>query len=82
LIAIVFLPNIPLMKREKQKPLMSREEQEQAERFRSHQERFEERRRSAGFCRWMAGRFRTAEEKRAIADRPLPPLVTLPKRSG
>jgi hypothetical protein len=82
LIAIGNLPNILLMKREKQKPLMTREEQEQAERFRDHQERFKERRRTAGYCRWMAGRFRTAEDWRAIADRPLPPLASLPKRSS
>jgi hypothetical protein len=68
------------MKREKQKPLMTREEQEQAERFRAHQERFEARQRSVGFCRWMEGRY-APEQQRARFDKPPKPPVTLPKRS-
>ena len=70
------------MKREKQKPLMKREEQdEQAERLKAHQAQFEARRRRAAFGRWKASMHLTPQEKRAIADRPLPPLASLPKRS-
>jgi hypothetical protein len=81
LIAIGNLPNILLMKREKQKPLMTREEQEQAEHFRDHQERFKERSRRAAFGRWKASMHLTKEEYRARYDRPPQAPVTLPKRS-
>jgi hypothetical protein len=57
------------------------EDREQLERFRSHQERFKERRGRVEFGRWKASMHLTKEEQRARLNKPLPPLVSLPKRS-
>jgi hypothetical protein len=45
------------------------EERERLERFRSHQALFKERRKWAGFCRWMASRYRGIGVP-ATADKP------------
>jgi hypothetical protein len=53
---------------------LTRDEREQLERFREHQEQFRHRRMMVGFCRWMKNRFAPAT---ATVDKPRQPPVSL-----
>jgi len=53
------------------------QEREQMQRFMSHRARFQEKRKWAGFCRWMAGRY----GRPSTADKPDKPPVSLRERN-
>jgi hypothetical protein len=60
---------------------LTREEREQLERFRAHQEQFDHRQMIAGFCRWMKSRFAPKTIATAAAPRKAPVSLSAARTS-